>query len=91
MYTWVAYTIAIVSAVAFIVLWFWVVRRELYTKKNMVEAAQLQLIASHKVYERDREGPNCATAKEILKRSKSIYRQAVNIYNKTLSKPYNAI
>ena len=91
MNAWVAYTIAIVSTAAFIALWFWVVKKELYAKKNMVEAAQCQLITSRNAYERDRDGPNCKETKEILARSQSVYRQAVHIYNNTLRKPYNAI
>lgn len=91
MNTWIAYTIAIVSTAAFIALWFGVVKKELHAKENMVAAARHQLIASREVYERERDGPNAEMAKGVLERSQSIYRQAVNIYNETLRKPYNAV
>lgn len=91
MTTTLAYLIAAVATTAFIVLWFWVVRRELYEKKKMVEAAQNQLTASRDAYVRVRDGPEEKAAQEILKRSQSLYNQAVGIYNKTLRKPWNAV
>lgn len=91
MQTAIPYLIAIFSTTAFIVLWFWVVRKELYEKKKMVEAAKCQLTASEEQCVRVRDDPKRNEAQEILKRSQSIYRQAVDIYNKTLHKPWNAV
>ena len=91
MTTTIACLIAIATTTAFIALWFWVVRRELYEKRKMVDAASCQLIASREEYTRARDGPIGERAQEILKRSQSIYRQAVEIYNKTLRKPWNAV
>ena len=42
----IASSIAFFSTAAFIALWFWVVRKELKAKQNMVEGAQVQLAAS---------------------------------------------
>lgn len=89
--TCIACTIATISTIAFMVLWFWVVRKELYAKENMVAAVQYQLTASRETYDRVRDGPEGEKAMEIFKRSQSIYKQAVEIYNKTLHKPFNAI
>lgn len=91
MQTAIPYLIAIISTTAFIVLWFWVVRRELYAKQKMVEAAKCQLTASEEQCVRVRDGPEGEEAQKIRKRSQSVYRQAVGIYNKTLHKPWNAI
>ncbi len=91
MSTWMAYTIAAVSTTALIALWFWVARRELYAKQSMVEAAERQFTASRNEYNRVKDGPEQAKAQEILKRSQSVYRQAIGIFNSTLRKPWNAI
>ena len=45
MTTIIAYTVALVSTSAFIALWFWVARRELYAKQKTVDAAKCQLTA----------------------------------------------
>ncbi len=88
---WVAYTVAAVSTTAFIILWFFVVRKELYAKQSMVEAAQCQLTACLEEYTHPKDGHEQAKVQEILKRSQSVYRQTVNIYNRTLRRPWNAI
>ena len=87
----VAYFLAIVSTAAFVALWFWVARRELYARQKTVEAARRQLTASRQQVIRARDGPGAAQAKEIRERSQSIYRQAAALYNKTLRKPWNAV
>lgn len=91
MTTLIACLIALASTTAFVALWFWVVRRELYAKQKMVDAARRQLTASRQQIIRVRDGPEAAQAKEIQERSQSIYRQAVTLYNKALGKPWNAI
>ena len=91
MTTIIACLVALVSTTAFVTLWFWVVRRELYAKQKAVDAARCQLTASRQQMIRLRDGPEAAQAKEILERSQSIYRQAVTLYHKTLRKPWNAV
>lgn len=88
--TAIPYLIATLSTTAFIVLWFWVVRKELYAKQKMVEAARSQLTACGEKCVNVGDGSKGKEAQEILKRSQSVYRQAVGIYNKTLRKPWNA-
>lgn len=89
--TTISCSISIVSTIAFVMLWFWVVWRELYEKQKMVEAAKYQLIASLERCNRVRDGPEREEGEEILKRSQSIYRQSVGNYNKTLCKPWNIV
>ena len=91
MATAIACFIALFSTSALIALWFWVVRRELYARQKTVDAAKRQLAASRQQYARVRDGPGEKQAREILERCQSVYRQAVNIYNEALCKPWNAI
>ena len=71
--SWVAWLIAAVSTTAFLVLWFWEVRRVLRSAACRRQAAGV------------RYDPELA---QILARSESIYRQAVAHYNDTLCKPW---
>ena len=75
--SWVAWLIAAVSTTAFLVLWFWEVRRVLRSRRSVVESAAAQLAACRR-----------QAAAQILARSESIYRQAVAHYNDTLCKPW---
>ena len=43
--SWVAWLIAAVSTTAFLVLWFWEVRRVLRSRRSVVESAAAQLAA----------------------------------------------
>lgn len=43
--SWVAWLIAAVSTTAFLVLWFWEVRRVLRSRRSVVESAAAQLVA----------------------------------------------
>ena len=43
MSSWVAWLIAAVSTTAFLVLWFWEVRRVLRSRRSVVESAAAQL------------------------------------------------
>ena len=83
--------IAVFSTAALIVLWFWVVRRELHEKKKAVEAARRQLAASRQHCLRERDGPEETAAWDILRRSQSILAQAEKRYNDALKKPWNAL
>lgn len=89
--TMIACLIALLSTVAFVVQWFWVARRELYAKQKTVDAAKRQLTASSQQLIRVRGGLGEEQAREILERSRSVYRQSVMLYNKTLCKPWNIV
>lgn len=87
----ISYLIAGVSTTAFLTLWFWVVRRELLTKQNMVQNAADQLLACRKNYLLSRDGVGEMDAETILIRSRDIYIQSITLYNQTLRKPWNGI
>jgi hypothetical protein len=88
MIAWVTSTI---STAAFLLLWFWVVRRELRGRKDTVNSARSQLAVSRKKHMKARDGPEEMDAQCILERSRDIYRQSVALYNQTLQKPWNRI
>ena len=83
---WPIYLIAITSTVGCFILWFRDVRRTMRERKSTVESAAAQL-AVWKEKARIAQGDPDAAA--ILTRSKDIYRQAVDIYNRTLREPWN--
>jgi len=85
----IACVIAIISTAAFVVLWFWVVHRELRNKTDTVNSAVSQLAACRKNHMQTRDGPEEQDAKFILSRSLDIYRQSVMLYNQTLQKSWN--
>ncbi|MEG1779261.1 MAG: hypothetical protein RR263_04105, partial [Oscillospiraceae bacterium] len=92
MTTFFACLIAGISTAAFVALWFWVVRRELYAKQKPLAAARCQLVASKKCYMRARgSGEEEDIAREIMKRSEQVYTRSVQIYNDALHKPLNVI
>ncbi|MDO7788296.1 hypothetical protein [Desulforamulus aquiferis] len=84
MTTIIACSIACFSTAAFIALWFWVVRKELKAKQNIIESARSQLAASRKQRLRAKDTPETEKAQEILDRSHDIYRQSVELYNDTM-------
>lgn len=86
-----AYLAALVSTAAFIILWFWYVRVELRTKKNIIISAELQHDACLKKLEEARFDSEIKAAKSVLSRSEDIYHQSIVIYNQTLGKPWNNI
>lgn len=76
--------IAVISTVLCLFLWFRDVRRIMREKKSTVESARRQLISS-----RERAAKARGTSETaVLERSESIYRQAVDHYNRTLHKPW---
>ncbi|MEG0339211.1 MAG: hypothetical protein RR573_04780 [Oscillospiraceae bacterium] len=91
MTTILACLIAGISTVAFVTLWFRVVRRELYAKQKAEDAAMCQLIASRQSYMRARDGPKDKQAQEILEISEQVHNQSVQLYNEALHKPLNVI
>lgn len=86
MVPWLIALIAVVSVALCLCLWFRDVRRIMRERKSTVESAAGQL-AVHRERARKARGDPNATA--VLARSEDIYRQAVNIYNQTLRKPWN--
>jgi len=81
----IPWLIAGFSLGAFLLFWFRDVRRILREKKSMVESAASQLAAHRKKAAADRTDPDAAA---VLARSNRIYRQAVDIYNQTLKRPW---
>ncbi len=84
----ISYLIAAASTTAFLALWFWVVRRELLRKLNMIQSAASQLLACHKNYLQSRDEVGEIDAENIMLRSRDIYVQSVKLYNQTLRKPW---
>lgn len=82
---WIAWLIAAVSTAAFVSLWFWEVRRVLNDRKSIVDSAAGQLTS----FRRRAEGAPCDKEfTQVLRRSESIYYQAVHNYNRTFSRPW---
>ena len=88
MSSWIAWTIAIVCAAAFVVLWFREVRHVLRTQKSTVESAAGQLAVCREKAVTGNVDPDTAA---ILERSENIYRQAVALYNDAVRKPWNSL
>ena len=81
----IAWLIAAVSTAAFVSLWFWEVRRVLNDRKSIVDSAAGQLTS----FRRRAEGAPCDKEfTQVLRRSESIYYQAVHNYNRTFSRPW---
>ena len=83
--SWVAWLIAAVSTTAFLVLWFWEVRRMLTGRQSIVDSAASQVTAFHR---RLAQTPADREAAAVLYRSESIYCQAVDNYNHALHRPW---
>lgn len=83
--------VAGISTTAFVILWFWVVRKELMAKRSTVNSAASQLVVCQKKHLQAKDGLDERDAQSILLRSQDIYIQAVSLYNQTLSKPWNRI
>lgn len=85
---WVPWLWASLSTVAFVVLWFWEVNRVLKDRNSTVESAATQ----RTVYQRRaRAVPGNPETLAVLKRSESILRQAVDLYNEALRKPWRLL
>ena len=83
-----AWLIAITSMVAFLYLWLRDVRQIMQHRKNTVECAAGQLEVCREKALHAQDDPDTAA---VLARSESIYRQSVDIYNRSLKKPFNYI
>lgn len=91
MITIIACVTATISTASLLVLWFWMVHRELKAKKDTVNRARNQLAACRKNHMLTRYSSEEQAAKSILSRSLDIYHQSVMLYNQTLLKPWNRI
>lgn len=80
---WLMPLIAVLSTAICLYLWFRDVRRIMTEQKSTMESAKAQLkIFREKAY-KVRNDPDAAA---VMERSESIYRQAVDNYNRTLHK-----
>ena len=85
MQSWLAWLIATVGIATSVFLWFRDVRRIMRERSSTVESAQGQLTYCRKKAVRAITDPGAAT---VLNRSEKIYRQAVDLYNQTMKKPW---
>ena len=85
MITWLAWPIAVASSAVCVYLWFKDVRRIMRDRKSTVESAAGQLAACRAKMCR---AQGDLEAEAVLKRSESIYRQAVELYNETIHRKW---
>ncbi len=80
-----AWPIAIVCVVVCVLVWFRDVRRIMRSRKSMVDSAAGQLSSCREKAVSARGDPE---TEAVLERSETIYRQAVELYDRTLKKPW---
>ena len=85
MLSWLIWLVAIASVAVCLYLWFREVRRIMRERKSTVESAGSQLAACRRKTFGVRYDPELA---EIVARSESIYRQAVDHYQQAFRKPW---
>lgn len=83
---WLMTIVASISTAGWLFLWLRDVRRIMRERKSTVESAGGQLAVYREKARKARGDPEAAA---IFERSENIYRQAVDIYNLTLQKPWN--
>ena len=88
MSSWLAWLIAGVSSAICLLLWFRDVRRIMRDRMGTVKSAAGQLTICRDRAIRSRGDPEVAA---VLERSRKIYEQAVDLYNRTLRKPWICI
>lgn len=88
MTSWMIALVAAVSTTICLFLWFRDVRRVMRERKSTAESAAGQLAVYRERARKARDDPEAAA---ILDRSENIYRQAVDLYNETLRKPWNCL
>ena len=86
MASWVAWPIAIFSTAVCLFLWFRDVNRVMESVKSTLESAAGQLACCREKASRARGDPGAAA---VLERSEKIYRQALDLYNQAMNKPWN--
>ncbi|MBQ2764104.1 MAG: hypothetical protein IJO94_01525 [Firmicutes bacterium] len=85
MLTWLALLLAAAGISMCLFLWFRDVRRIMTERKSTVESAAGQYSSCRQKMAGANNDPE---AKEVLGRSERIYRQAVDLYDGTLKKPW---
>ena len=85
---YLGWLIAAVSVAACLFLWFRDVRRVMTERRSTMDSAASQLEACRKKWFSTRDDPEAAA---VLERSENIYRQAVELYNRTRCQPWNCI
>ena len=85
MHAWLAWLIALASTLLCLFFWFRDVRRIMRDRMSTVESAAGQLTTC---MEKAKEARNNPETEDILARSEKIYLQAVEIYDRTLKKPW---
>ncbi len=85
MTAWLGWLVAIGSTITCLVLWFRNVRHIMRENKSTVESAARQLVSCRK---KMAESRGDLRAQAVLKRSESIYRQALALYHSSLRKPW---
>lgn len=85
MASWLISIVAVISTAICLYLWFRDVRRVMNEQKSTMESAKTQLEIFRERAHKARDDPDAAA---VLERSESIYRQAVEHYNRTLHKPW---
>ena len=86
MLSWLIWLVAVISTTMCLLLWFRDVRRIMRQRKSTMESAKAQYAVCLEKAGKGRDDPEAAA---VLARSESIYRQAVELYNNTLKKPWN--
>lgn len=84
--SWLAWLVAAAAVVGCLLFWFRDVRRVMRERKSTVESAAGQLSICWENAGRAKDDRERAA---VLERSENIYRQAVELYNQTLQKPWN--
>lgn len=85
MVPWFVLLIAVLSTALCLFLWFRDVRRIMRERKSTVESAAGQLASYRK---KTFDSLDDAEAAAVLERSEKIYQQAVDLYNRTMRKPW---
>lgn len=81
---WIIWLIAVASTAICVFVWFRDVWRIMRDRMNTVESSAAQLAVCREKALKERG----AETAEILARSEKIYRQAVELYNQTMRKPW---
>jgi len=82
---WLVWLLAFAAVTGCLALWFKDVKRIMQGISSTVESAAGQLSSSRRRVQTAGRDPE---ADAVLARSENIYRQAVDIYNRTIRKPW---
>lgn len=85
MASWLIPLIAVISTTLCLFLWFREVRRIMRERNSTVESAGGQLAVCRERALKARGDPE---TEAVLERSEKIYRQSVDLYNRTLRQPW---